>query len=202
MGIMVSREKEKELFKIIEKAGRIQSNKLVNLVEEKGIMSHQTARNVIKEGVKSRKIIREEEDKKNSRIVWYSISSDIGKAVELLYQGFLEALKNYDAEFSIFKEKFPHLSTDERADGVDVFHNLLVHLAVTAESLGILFGQTTKWVNLLDEIKARGNRIKNELEPMCPQEEQVKIALYLLQCKSVDIDTAFGDVKEFIEEIK
>ena len=199
---MVSKEKEKQVLEIIEKVGRIQSNQLINLIEKKGIMSHQTARDFVMEAVKSHKIIREEDFKKKQKIVLYSISSDIGKSVELLYQGFLEALKNYDTQFPIFKDKYPHLSTDEKADGVDVFHNALLQLHVTAESLGMAFGQTAKWENLVKDIRGRGDRIKNELEPMSSLEERPMIGMYLLQSKSEDIENAFFDLNDFIEEIK
>lgn len=197
---MVSRERIKPVVEILQKTGRLQKNQLIRKIVEEGFMSHQTASDAIDEAVKSHRIFRQEDYKGKQKIVWLAITSDIDKAEKQLIQELENYLKKFDERFLIFKDKFPGLTLDQKAEGVDLLSYLFRNIVVIAEQLELGFGKTRKWSNFVKELKTRQDDFI-KLATVSTGQEAIDIAIHLLSSHIMDVNDAFDDVEEYLKEL-
>ena len=110
-------------------------------------------------------------------------------------------LNEYDNRFAIVKEKFPSLSTIQKADVVDFLTHILIEFDALVTKLSIVFGKTSEWAKFESEIKARQLDIDAKLKPMCSEKEQGIIFAELLAITSLDVTDAFDDFDDYLKDI-
>lgn len=199
---MVKREKVKKVIEILKKVGRVQRNQLIRIiVEEYEAMSHQTANDAINEGIELRQIFREEAQRGKQKIVWLSASPEVSTNEKTLLKELEEALERYDKLFFVFREKYRSLTTEQKADGVDVLLYFIMQFNLNVDSYTTIFGRTRKWTNFMQEIPTRLLDVIN----LCKTDSK-KVFLEIFQNMIVqrawDLNDAFIDIEEFLEELK
>ena len=199
---MATKERIKQVVEIVKKFGRLQRNQLMKIIEQEDLMSHQTANDAINEAVKFHKLYRQEDYKGKQKIVWYSINEDVRKAEELCKQELDKIIKNYDLKFLIFKEKYPKLTLQEKAEGIDAFSYLFRNIVEIIEFVHELFGQTTYWKKLLKEVRETGMVELQKLNSTESIKDLGHIALDLLSSRLEDVNDAFENVEEYLKELK
>jgi len=190
-----------QIAELLKNTGRLQKNQLIRLIEKKGLMSHQTASNTIDEGVRTHRIIREEAYKGKLKIVFFTVHADISENEKYHLEQLEELLKEYDARFDFFKNKFASLSIIEKAKGIDRFFLFLQHFFVTVDALWINFGKTRKWSTLLNEIKSRQTSV-NKLMTSGSKLEHGKIARYVTERKFLYLNEAIELLDTHLNELK
>ena len=198
---MATKEQIKQVVEIVKKYGRIQRIRLIKEIEEKGLMSHQTTSNVIDDAVKSHRLYRHEDLKGKQKIVFYSINDNIIKAEEHLKQELDKNIKKFDSDFAIFIKKYPKLSLEQKADGVDRFNLLFRNILVTTEHLSFAFEGTTYWKKLIKEFRERNEGFQ-KLASTESLESIGHIALYLISQLLEDTNDAFEDAEKYLKELK
>ncbi len=190
-----------QIVELLKNTGRVQKNQLIRLIEKEGLMSHQTASNAIDEAVRTHRIIREEKYKGKLKIVFFTVHADISENEKYHLEQLEELLKEYDARFDFFKNKFTSLSIMEKAKGIDRFALFLLHYQVTIEALWINFGKTRKWSTLLDEIRSRKISM-NKLKISGSNLESGKIGRYFIERKFLYLNEAIERLDEHLNELK
>ena len=198
---MERREKIKKVVQILKKFGRLQKNELIRRIVDDDTMSHQTARDAVDDAVSSNKIIREPSFRGKQKIVWLSVSDDFSKHEKDGLKMIQRTLNEYDNRFAIVKEKFPSLSTIQKADVVDFLTHILIEFDALVTKLSIVFGKTSEWAKFESEIKARQLDIDAKLKPMCSEKEQGIIFAELLAITSLDVTDAFDDFDDYLKDI-
>jgi len=190
-----------QIVEILENTGRVQKNQLIRLIGKKGLMSHQTASNAIDESVRTHRIIREEAYKGKQKIVFFTVRADISENEKYLLDQLEKLLKEYDARFIFFKDKFANFSIIEKAKGIDRFFLFLFHYYVTVDALWTNFGKTRKWSTLRNEIISRQTSM-NKLMTSGSKLEHGKIARYVTERKFLYLNEAIELVDEHLNELK
>ncbi len=155
---MATREQMKQVLEIVKKYGRIQRVQLIKQIEQEGLMSHQTTSNVIDEAVKFQQLFRQEDYKGKQKIVWYSVNEDIKKGEDNLKQELDNNIRKFNSDFTIFIEKYPKLSLEQKADGVDQFSLLFRTILERINHISFAFGETSYWKKIVKRI----SRIKTD----------------------------------------
>jgi len=199
---MVKRGNVKKVVEILKKIGRVQRNELIRIIgNDKDGMSHQTANDAINEAIESNQIIREEDQRGNQKIVWLSASPDISKNEKLLLQNLEEGLQKYDRLFLMFKDKYRNLTTQEKADGVDVFLYFLMQFNMAVDTYTTLFSRTRKWTNFMKELPIR----LLDVVDLCKNDSikvYSEIITNLILVRSLDVNDAFDDIDDFLKKLK
>ena len=199
---MESKDRIQQIIKIVRKYGRIQRNRLIRIIEQDNLMSHQTATNAINEAVKNHRLYRQEDHKGKVKIVWYSINEDVTKAEEMFKLELNKIIKNFDLKFSIFTEKYPKLSLHKKSEGIDAFSYLFRNILVIIEHLHDSFGQTTYWRKLLKEIKETYSIEFQKITSTESIKDLGHMSLYLLSSRLSDVNNAFDDAEKYLKELK
>jgi len=198
---MATKEQIKQILEIVKKHGRIQRVQLIKQIEQKGLMSHQTTSNVIDEAIKFQRLFRQEDYKGKQKIVWYSVNEDIHKAEEHLKEELDKNIKKFDSNFAIFIEKYPKLSLEQKADGVDHFSFLFRTLVETINHLTIAFQETSYWKKLFKEFRESGHVKFQKLASTESLESLGYISLHLLSQLFEDVNDAFEGAEEYLKEL-
>jgi len=194
-------KKVEQIVDLLGNVGRVQHNKLIEMIEKAGLMSHMTAIKVIKEAVATHRIIREEAKRGNLKIVTYTVHADISENEKDLLDQMEKLLEQFDLRFEFFKDKFSNLSITEKMKGIDRFFLFLHHYYVTIDSLWSLFGKTRKWSTLLNEIKSRHVSM-NKLMASGSNLEYGKIGRYVSERKFLYLNEAIELLDEHLNELK
>jgi len=197
---MVGKERIKEVVRVLKPAGRLQRNQLVRKIVEEGLMSHQTASDAIDEAVKSHTIFRQEDYKGKQKIVWLSIFQDMEKIEHSLLEELEKKIQEFDLKFGIYKDKFRKLSTEEKAEGADVFHFLFRNIVVVVEQLEWVFGKTRRWSDFLKKVRKRQDEFI-KLASLVSPEVQVQISHHMLTQNMMDVEDAFDEADDYLEEV-
>jgi len=164
-------------------------------------MARQTASDAIDEAVKTHRIFRHEGYKGKQKIVLFDYNQDVLKVEKMLLAEVEMSIKNFDIKFSIFKEKYPRLSLDEKAEGVDKISYLMRSIVVLANQLQLMFGQTRKWVNLYKEIVSRAQDFV-KLASQTSKIEVSAISIIFHGQLCLDVLDAFSDVETYLNKIE
>ncbi len=198
---MGHRDRIKEVVEVLRKSGgRLQRSELIERLEKKGVMSHQTASKTINEAVESKRIFRQEDHKGRQKIVWLDVTQDIEKMQTALVQHFEEMIKTYDNRFSVFKERFSNLTTDEKTDGVDFFTYFLNRIFDVLEQLIANSPYSSKFSNLYEDVKSRGEEF-HKLSSSCAPDESAQITVDLISIRILDVRDALEDVDDYLKDI-
>jgi len=197
---MVGKERIKEVVRVLKPAGRLQRNQLVRKIVEEGLMSHQTASDAIDEAVKSHSIFRQEDYKGKQKIVWLSIFQDMEKIELSLLEELEKKIQEFDLKFGIYKDKFRKLSIEQKAEGADVFHFLFRNIVVVVEQLEWVFGKTRRWSGFLKKVRTRQDEFI-KLASLVSPEVQVQISHHMLTQNMMDVEDAFDEADEYLEDI-
>jgi len=196
-----SRNRIKEVVEVLTKSGgRLQRSDLIRQLEKKGIMSHETASKTIKEAVESKRIFRQEDQKGGQKIVWLDSTPDIEKMQMNLVEHLEEMIKIYDNRYSVFKEKFSSLTTDDKTDGVDIFIYLLNRMTDVIEHLLANTPNYSKIPKLYEDLKSRGEKF-TKLSSSCTPYETAQITVDLLSIRMIDVKNALEDVDDYLKDI-
>ena len=142
-------------IEILRKAGRLRSSELVRRLTDEGPMARDTAFKIIKEGVRTRKIIEEKTTKGRAVAHYYTIYPDIAKNEKRLLEQIEKFLNDFDSRYLPFEEKFSKLSIKQKAEGIDVFNLFLMFLYQSTKSLWEGYEKKKEWKTLLDELESR-----------------------------------------------
>jgi hypothetical protein len=194
-------ERVEQIVELLKNTGRVQKNQLIRLIEKKGLMSHQTANNAIDEAVRTHRIIREEKFKGKQKIVFFTVHADISENENYHLEELEKLLKEFDARFIFFKEKYESLSIMEKAKGFDRFWLLLLHFHVTVEALWRNFGKTKMWTDLMNEIRSR-TTLMNKLMSSGSNLERGRIARYVIERKFLYLNEAIELLDTHLKELK
>ncbi|QMU53779.1 MAG: hypothetical protein GKS07_01945 [Nitrosopumilus sp.] len=198
---MATKKQIKQILEVVKKHGRIQRAQLIKQIEHEGLMSHQTTSNVINEAVKIQRLFRQEDYKGKQKIVWYSVNEDIRKTEEHLKKELNKKIEKFDSSFAIFIEKYPTLSLEQKADGVDHFNFLFRTIVETINHLTFAFQETSYWKKLFKEFR-ESRQIKFQKLASTESLENVGyISLHLLSQLFEDVNDAFEDADEYLKEI-
>jgi len=186
---------------VLKKSGKMRRVDLINLLEKKGKMSHATAGKAIGEGVTHNKIIKTVEKASSGKQdkVFLTVYSDIAENEKYHLYKMKESLEKFDARLSLFEKKFSSLSIEEKAEGLERFHQLLTQFILTAESLSTNFGKTKKWADLLSDLRTRNTPINNLLTSLS-NKEHGEIGAYLIEGKFWFFGEAIKDLDEYLKE--
>ncbi len=110
-------------------------------------------------------------------------------------------MNDYDNRFAVIEDKFPSLSTIQKADGVDLITHILVEFGALVTKLSKVYGDTAKWKTFEREIEARQLDIDAKLKPMCSNKEQAGIFSELIAITSLDVSDAFADLDDYLKGI-
>ena len=198
---MTSIDKIEKVVKILEKTGRLRKTDLAHRLMDEGNMAYDTANNAIDESVELGKVIREERLRKKAKIVWFTVHKDIAENEKESLESMKKRLKEFDNRFKYVKDAFPVLSYEEKANGLDSFAFLIIHLWTAVETLWINFGQTNEWKTLVDEVRDRIPPI-NELMLSASEEESLSLRGHIMNSKLEVIDDLFNQQDFFLHEIR
>ena len=176
---------------------------LINHPEVKKKMSHETASKAIHEGVMHNKIIREEEiaSSGKQKKVFLTVYPDIAKDQKRVLMENEKWLKSFDARFFFFKNKFSSLPIEEKAVGINLFFQLLLHFEVTIQALWANFGKTRKWQTMLDEVTARNGSINNLMKSRSNKERGM-IGWALIEGRFFYLGQMMEQMDEYLRDIK
>jgi len=198
---MATKEQIKQVLEIVKKYGRIQRSRLIKQIEQEGLMSHQTTSNVIDEAVKFQRLFRQEDYKGKQKIVWYSVNEDIKKGEDNLKQELDKNIRKFNSDFTIFIEKYPKLSLEQKADGVDQFSLLFRTILETINHLSFAFGETSYWKKLLKEFRESKQVEFQKLASTESFENRGRISIYLISQLLEDVNDAFEGAEEYLKEL-
>ncbi len=188
-------------IEILKKEGTLRSSELVRCLMAEGPMARDTAFKIIKEGVRTRKIIEEKTKKGNAIAHYYTIYPDIAKNEKLLLEQIEKFLNDFDSRYSIFEEKFSSLSIKQKAEGIERYNLFLSFLYQSTKSLWAGYQKKRAWKTLLDELNSRIISF-NKLMKSGSKKEQIIITNHVLEGKLLYLDDAKGFLDEFLNEIK
>ena len=188
-------------IEILKKEGTLRSSALVRRLMAEGPMARDTAFKIIKEGVRTRKIIEEKTTKGNAIAHYYTIYSEIAKNEKLLLEQIEKFLNDFDSRYSIFEEKFSSLSIKQKTEGVERYSLFLTFLNLSTRSLWEGYQKKRAWKTLVDELNSRKISF-NKLVKSCPKKEQIIITNHVLEGKLLYLDDAKGFLDEFLDKIK
>ena len=178
----------------------LRSNELIRrLMDKEEPMARQTAINTINEGVRNRKIFKDD-SKKDKQVVYYTLYPDITDEKFLLIQT-EKHLKNFDDEFSIFEDKFSRLSIKEKSECVEGFGLFLTQLNLAVISLRNAFEKKRRWKDLQNEVISRMNSL-TKLVKSSKKKEQYLIGRHVLEGRLLYLDQAKGFLDEYLNELK
>lgn len=198
---MGQRNRIKEVVEVLKKSGgRLQRSVLIRQLEKKGIMSHETASKTINAAVESKRIFRQEDHKGGQKIVWLDATPDIEKMFSSLVQYLEQMVNSYDNRFSVFKEKFSSLTTDEKIDGVDYYTYFLNRILDVFEQIIANSPYSSKFSNLYEDVRSRGEEFE-KLSSTCTPDESAQITANLISIRILDVSDALEDVDDYLKEI-
>jgi len=199
---MVSRDRVKEVIKISREAGRLQRNQLVKvIVKERKVMSHQTANDAINDAIRLNRLISEPDQRGKQKIVFISASPEFSQDEKKVLEECETTLKKFDDYTISFKTKFPSLSTDERAEGIELFLHFLSMFLNVVNGLYFVYSRTKKWEGLIKQISTRFKEIM-DLMYLNTEKEALKIFDYVVTQSSWDVSDAADEITEFMDELK
>jgi len=189
-------------LKILKNAGELRRIELVRRLMNQGPMARETALKTIKEGVRKRKIFREDVIvKEKEPAVYYTIYPDINKNEKFLLDQIEKFLRAFDERFSIFEKKFSRISIEKKSEGVEGFGLFLTQFTLAIKSLWEGYEKKREWKTLQNEAYSRMNSL-TKLVKSCPKKEQSIIGRHNLEGKLSYLDDAKGFLDEYLDKIK
>jgi len=189
-------------LEILKNVGKLRSSKLVKRLMDEGPMARQTAINTINEGYKKRKIFREDVIvKAKEQAVYYTVYPDISKNEKFLLGQMEKFIKDFDDRFSVFEEKFSHISIEDKSKGVEGYSLFLIHFNLAVKSLWEGHDKKREWKTLQTEAYSRMDSL-TKLVKSCTKKEQTKIGWHVLEGILLYLDDAKGFLDEHLDKIK
>ena len=108
-------------------------------------------------------------------------------------------LENFDVWLSLFEKKFSSLSQKEKAIGAERFNQLDIQLILTGESLSMMYGNTKKWADLLNDARTR-NKSMNNLLTSLSKKECGQVSDLIQERRFSYLGEAIKDLDEYLKK--